>query len=192
MPVFDSKPCAVCSTTFQPTQLKQKFCSVPCRNKSSGATRRSSWPDGACWQCGQMKGMSYCDDCRAKHNQRSRDRHYALRNRIFKAYGGKCACCGERRREFLAIDHILGGGLEHRRKMGGCRNVYRAVESQGYPKDLYRILCHNCNSARGFYGYCPHEREREGAKPKLNFVFNAFDQAINGTQAKAVPLISAP
>jgi hypothetical protein len=22
----------------------------------------------------------------------------------------------------------------------------------------YRVLCHNCNLARGFYGYCPHEK----------------------------------
>jgi hypothetical protein len=24
----------------------------------------------------------------------------------------------------------------------------------------FRILCHNCNQARGYYGICPHESER--------------------------------
>lgn len=27
----------------------------------------------------------------------------------------------------------------------------------GYPKG-FRVLCHNCNMAIGFYGYCPHSR----------------------------------
>jgi hypothetical protein len=25
---------------------------------------------------------------------------------------------------------------------------------------MYRVLCHNCNMALGFYGYCPHHPER--------------------------------
>jgi hypothetical protein len=24
----------------------------------------------------------------------------------------------------------------------------------------FRVLCRNCNGARGFYGYCPHESQR--------------------------------
>jgi radical SAM protein with 4Fe4S-binding SPASM domain len=32
------------------------------------------------------------------------------------------------------------------------------LKNNNYPKDLFRLLCHNCNMARGCYGYCPHEK----------------------------------
>jgi hypothetical protein len=77
-----------------------------------------------------------------------------------KRYGGKCACCGESRREFLAIDHIDGGGEKHRKELGmrGGANFYGYLKSQGYPAG-YRVLCHNCNQSLGSYGYCPHAKE---------------------------------
>lgn len=86
-----------------------------------------------------------------------------LRTLILEAYGHKCACCGETLREFLALDHINRDGKEHRAKYkdkGGNANthIYEDVIVEGFPKDRYRLLCHNCNCARGFYGYCPHER----------------------------------
>lgn len=67
----------------------------------------------------------------------------------------KCACCGERTYEFLAIDHINGNGKEHRRHIGSS-NIYNALRKEGYP-DGFQVLCHNCNSAKGFYGQCPHK-----------------------------------
>jgi hypothetical protein len=33
------------------------------------------------------------------------------------------------------------------------------LKRNGYPKG-FRVLCHNCNSARGLYGYCPHKRRK--------------------------------
>ena len=30
----------------------------------------------------------------------------------------------------------------------------------GFPKDKYRLLCHNCNQSMGWYGYCPHQKEK--------------------------------
>ena len=70
-----------------------------------------------------------------------------------------CSCYDESRLEFLAIDHINGRGRAERGRLGlyGDR-LYRWLRAQGYP-DGYRVLCHNCNGALGFYGYCPHERE---------------------------------
>jgi hypothetical protein len=35
--------------------------------------------------------------------------------------------------------------------------MYVWLRDNGWPEG-YRVLCHNCNSARGLYGYCPHER----------------------------------
>jgi hypothetical protein len=68
-----------------------------------------------------------------------------------------CVCCGELRTLFLAIDHIDGGGAQHRKTMGAS-NIYTWLKREGYP-DGFRVLCHNCNFAVQF-GPCPHEREK--------------------------------
>lgn len=79
------------------------------------------------------------------------------RKSVVDHYGGKCACCGESNYEFLAIDHVNGGGTRLRReKIQSSRNYYK-IKKEGYP-DTYRILCHNCNQSLGLYGYCPHDR----------------------------------
>lgn len=69
-----------------------------------------------------------------------------------------CACCGESHIEFLAIDHINGGGSKHRKEVRKkFPTMYHFLIREGFP-DGYRILCHNCNLSKGFYKYCPHER----------------------------------
>ena len=84
-----------------------------------------------------------------------------LRTAALAAYGGMCACCGEATVEFLSIDHINGGGAKQRRETGlRGQSFYRWLRENNWPGD-FRVLCHNCNQARGAYGYCPHERERE-------------------------------
>lgn len=84
--------------------------------------------------------------------------HRKARNECLAAYGSKCACCGESTPEFLAIDHINGGGNAHRRSLGK-RDIYFWLRAEGYPTE-FQILCHNCNHAKGSYGICPHERLR--------------------------------
>lgn len=73
-------------------------------------------------------------------------------------------CCGEGNVEFLTLDHIEGNG--HAERLANPRRgvqFYGWLIRQGYPKG-YRILCFNCNCARGIHGYCPHERQKEGLK----------------------------
>lgn len=72
-----------------------------------------------------------------------------------------CECCGEKNLEFLTIDHIKGGGNKHRKRL---RKKYKTnlymptiLKRLGYPSG-YRILCYNCNSSLGHYGYCPHQK----------------------------------
>lgn len=115
---------------------------------------------------------SYCRPCASKrssraqrrdpsaHRERSRRYKAKLRSDLLAAYGGKCACCGESTPEFLALDHIGGGGTKERRglKVSTSSGMYRHVRNLGYPKDRYRLLCHNCNCAIGWYGSCPHAR----------------------------------
>ena len=71
--------------------------------------------------------------------------------------GGECECCGENRIEFLAIDHIDGRGNNKDRTARSGEGLINRVCREDYPRDRYRVLCHNCNSALGFYGYCPHQ-----------------------------------
>lgn len=85
-----------------------------------------------------------------------------MRNDVISHYGGKCACCGEKQWEFLVIDHIFGGGEKHRSSLGcntGGYPFYAKLKKMNYPfKDELRVLCCNCNSALGYYGYCPHHK----------------------------------
>lgn len=82
----------------------------------------------------------------------------AIRQEMVLAYGGKCACCGETQHQLLTIDHIFGGGTEHRKQLGGG-NLYKALKNQGWPKDLYRLYCMSCNWSARFTGMCAHKQE---------------------------------
>lgn len=88
-----------------------------------------------------------------KKNKAYRDRR---RERVLKHYGNKCVCCSEFRPEFLGLDHINGGGTQHRQEVG---DTYAWAVKHNFP-DCLQILCHNCNDAKGFYGECPHVKER--------------------------------
>jgi hypothetical protein len=116
---------------------------------------------------------AYCKPC---HNERSRPKtpeqfaarrarnvtyRAKIRADMLAAYGGKCECCGESHAEFLALDHRNGGGTKERKALPSNTSggVYRLARDAGYPKDKYRLLCHNCNCALGWYGYCPHTKE---------------------------------
>jgi len=109
-----------------------------------------------------------CSPCKLAY-RRSRDnsperkirrniRHRQIRQQAFNGYGGKCGCCGENKFEFLALDHVNGGGREERQKLS-TRQIADKVIRQNFPSG-YRVLCHNCNQAIGWYGKCPHEHER--------------------------------
>jgi len=91
-----------------------------------------------------------------KNKKYMRDYYRRYREIVIKHYGGKCVCCGEDTMEFLALDHIDGGGNEQRKK-AKIKNTSYQLFKQGFPPGI-QILCHNCNSAKGFYGKCPHEK----------------------------------
>lgn len=103
------------------------------------------------------------------YNKGNHQKHKENRNRymrqyqrnkkmdVINHYGGKCLCCGESFIEFLAIDHIGGGGQQHRKKskITSGTGMYRWIVKNNYPTG-FRVLCHNCNMSIGSYGYCPH------------------------------------
>ena len=83
------------------------------------------------------------------------------RLRAIDRLGGKCECCGETQIEFLAFDHIEGlSGIERNHGLAADDTALKINKSK-HPKETYRVLCHNCNSSIGFYGYCPHKEKKD-------------------------------
>lgn len=115
-------------------------------------------------------GKNTCTEC---HYVKKRAWRQKLRLDALNAYSGnqpKCACpgCDENRLPFLVLDHINNDGAAHRRSLSGPNNktpeqpgahaVWYQLKKLGYPPG-YRVLCYNCNTARGL-GKCPvHEPE---------------------------------
>lgn len=75
-----------------------------------------------------------------------------------------CSCCGDKTYEFLSIDHINGGGRQHR-IANNWSKLYQLLKSAGLPHG-YRVLCHNCNQAIGHYGFCPHQHPERSLKSR--------------------------
>lgn len=92
---------------------------------------------------------------RIKANLHTRDFNRRVKRLCLDKYGSVCQCCGEDKYEFLAIDHINGGGIKHR-KENNIKTVYGWLKKNNFPQG-FRVLCHNCNCALGHFGYCPHK-----------------------------------
>lgn len=76
-------------------------------------------------------------------------------------YGSSCYCCGETEPAFLCIDHVNGGGNQHKRETFGHSKVggyalYRWLIRNDFPEG-FQFLCFNCNCAKQYNpGGCPH------------------------------------
>lgn len=111
----------------------------------------------------RMKARSYENQKkRGRTAQREIEKRYRrkLRFEVLDAYGGCCECCGEDNHEFLGIDHINGGGTQHRKETGAGHAFNQWLKRNGFPEG-FRVLCHNCNLSYGFYGYCPHQDDND-------------------------------
>jgi hypothetical protein len=76
-----------------------------------------------------------------------RDWYESQKKKCFLHYGnGGCSACGEREEEFLVLDHVAGGGNEHRRVVG--KNIYSWAIRENFPDGL-QVLCRNCNHEKG-------------------------------------------
>jgi hypothetical protein len=144
---------------------------------STQEKRRLRIAKGLCSECCRSKDHGeqgrYCVRCKERNRERdkTRDRKGELRrlkSKIMNHYGDcRCACCGESNIEFLQIDHIHNDGAKHRREIGIKRHgvaFYKWLLKNAFPPG-FKVLCANCNMAKGFYGECPHERQRRLANP---------------------------
>lgn len=107
----------------------------------------------------RYKSTKTSQEARIKRLARSNSYGQKVKKRAIDLLGGKCQCCGIIEIEFLTVDHINGGGHQHRQndKNGGGRGLYAVIVATGVlSKKSFRILCMNCNLSLGLYGYCPH------------------------------------
>jgi hypothetical protein len=105
------------------------------------------------------KTQRACDECR-KALIRGQNRE--LKAKLIAGYGSVCECCGDSTFEFMTIDHIDGtGGLLRQTSDKGSAKLFRRLIREGFPRGTYRLLCMNCNWARGVWGYCPHEKAEQ-------------------------------
>lgn len=103
------------------------------------------------------RNREYARTHREKQRESTHKSSQRLKAAVFVAYGGAvCACCGETDIRFLTIDHVDGGGMQHR-KVVGKGNFYRWLRDNNYPEG-FQVLCFNCNCGRSVNGgICPHK-----------------------------------
>ena len=91
--------------------------------------------------------------------EKTRRLNGAMKEIVFSHYGWFCACCGEKERAFLSMDHVNNDGYKDR--ASGSRSsakLYRKIKKQGFPK-TYQVLCMNCNFGKRMNnGVCPHKQ----------------------------------
>lgn len=85
--------------------------------------------------------QGYCRDYYRKYNRN-------LKIQVLTYYGNgllACVICSESRLDCLTIDHIGGGGNQHRKEIKrlGGHPFYLWLRKQNYPRG-YQTLCMNC------------------------------------------------
>lgn len=120
--------------------------------------RRNRWHEDESYRKISLKASKkYREKNKELLKKKMRDSRRKRREEVISRYGGICECCKENRYEFLAIDHKFGGGNKERKSLSVSKLVSKLHKNPNIDSN-YRILCHNCNMAFGFYGECPHQR----------------------------------
>ena len=130
------------------------------RENTVRATCHPDKPHVARGLCARCVSKEQYDQDPEKARQQAREAgarmRAKLRTELLAAYGGKCACprCPETSAAFLTLEHVGGGGREHRKAVGS--HAYADLRRRGFPQEGYTLLCWNCNAGSRFTGVCPH------------------------------------
>lgn len=96
--------------------------------------------------------INHREKCRVGYKVHNR----ALRLEVLRGYSPQLCCtiCGESHYEFLALDHINGGGcMDRASRTSKSRHKFLSdLKRQGFPEG-FRVLCHNCNLKHGCRSY---------------------------------------
>lgn len=91
----------------------------------------------------KLRAKRHHQEHRSERNSRTKARDQELKLIAFTTYGGaKCSLCPETRIAALHIDHISGGGNNHRKEIK--QSIYNWLKKHKYPNG-FRVLCANCN-----------------------------------------------
>lgn len=99
----------------------------------------------------KAQSKRYYREHRERHNWLTRKRRLEIKTEVLTHYGGgrlACVKCGETRLPCLTIDHISGGGSEHRRRIANW-SICSYLKSNGLPQG-YQTLCMNCQFIKKF------------------------------------------
>lgn len=143
---YRNKAAGVCRFCGKPSDGKSRC--VECAEKQKPAARRhyeKRKQEGRCSRCGRpVDDKTRCSACSELDSEAGRLRYRQLRDEVFAAYGGYqcslCPCCDP---DVMEIDHVDGGGNEHRREIGQSA-LYAWLKSNGFPAG-FRVLCPTCN-----------------------------------------------
>jgi hypothetical protein len=131
---MEMKQCSKCKETKPTTEFYKN------RSRRDGL-------QGRCRDCCNASAAAYCaSHCEEK--RASDAAYYAqIRARILAHYGETCAydnadCSGG-----LEIDHMNGGGNEHRKEVGRGTGFYRWLVKNSFPEGL-QTLCRYHNHAK--------------------------------------------
>lgn len=106
--------------------------------------KRNNYPKGyrvLCWNCNHKERLNNIEwEWNSDWDYRMDKRISILQ--IYSQGTMNCAICDEDNIDCLAIDHINGGGKQHRIKINTL--IENWLERNNYPGG-FRILCHNCN-----------------------------------------------
>jgi len=132
---MSTKHCHKCNTTL----------SISCFHKNKS---RKDGLATACKKCRNIQNKEYRHRYPEKRYQREKKDKEAIKIEVFEHYSEeeiKCTRCSFSDLRALTIDHINGGGSEHRKQLGirGGTQFYRWIKNNDYPKE-FQILCMNC------------------------------------------------
>jgi len=179
IPWIDRKKHGLCINCGQPNSTSNQLCKrcSKKRSKTEQLTWKQRVANGLCGVCGKRllanSSKTRCVICIYKHNKwyassdlrkRRIKNDRLLRNQILKHYGGRCTCCGETEKTFLAIDHIYGKGNAHRKQINKIsgQSYYKWIIEQNFP-DYLQVLCYNCNMSKYLNGgICAHKSKQDG------------------------------
>lgn len=151
----------LCTECGKPSSMFKQC--VSCREEKrirAIDTRRKFNGQGFCTVCGKNPPPQFGKICLSCREVR-RYEYDVVKRECFAAYGGSfCKCCGDAHFEFLSIDHIDGGGRQHRKEIGAVV-IYQWLKKNNFPPG-FQVLCMNCNCGKERNGgMCPHDADRK-------------------------------
>lgn len=173
VPNTKRKELGLCISCGKPNPATTERCDKCTKkySKTKSLSREQRIACGLCGQCGKgllAENRKRCIICAHRTNKwyatsqtrlKNIVKNQGLKDKVVRHYGGKCNCCGEVERTFLAINHINGKGNNHRKQIGKSSGsaFYKWIIDQDFPDEL-QILCHNCNMSKHLLGgTCAHK-----------------------------------